>query len=163
MEAALARIAKLETSLTAVTNRLLQVSSQQPIQAPAPALRPPKLDKYDGDRRSGATQATPTVNDAIRLAQAADAALYLARPTCTTSSPTHLGPQPMQLGAMTKLTPTDPPPMPAALSKTSSRPALPKTPDAAHTRAQMPEPTPWNQEQSAPQTPKTPDAAHARA
>ena len=50
-------------------------------------------------------QRPTTVNDAIRLAQAADSALYFTRPTYPvnrpTPSPTYMGPQPMQLGALT--------------------------------------------------------------
>jgi hypothetical protein len=48
-----------------------------------------------------------TVNDAIRLAQAADSALYLARPNYVAGSSGYPGPQPMQLGALTKLSPAD--------------------------------------------------------
>ena len=56
-------------------------------------------------------QRPSTVNDAIRLAQAADSALYFTRPTYPvnrpTPSPTYMGPQPMQLGALTKLSPAE--------------------------------------------------------
>ena len=52
-------------------------------------------------------QRPSTVNDAIRLAQAADSALYCARPTYPfnrpTPPPTYMGPQPMQLGAPASL------------------------------------------------------------
>ena len=51
-------------------------------------------------------QRPTTVNDAIRLAQAADSALYFTRPTYPvnrpTPSPTYMGPQPMQLGALNR-------------------------------------------------------------
>ena len=54
-------------------------------------------------------QRPSTVNDAIRLAQAADSALYCARPTYPfnrpTPPPTYMGLQPMQLGALTLLSP----------------------------------------------------------
>ena len=43
-------------------------------------------------------QRPTTVNSAILLAQAAETALNFTRPT---SSPTYMGPQPMQLGALT--------------------------------------------------------------
>ena len=50
-------------------------------------------------------QRPTTVNDAIRLAQAADSALYFTRPTYPVNRPTpppaYQGPQPMQLGALT--------------------------------------------------------------
>ena len=56
-------------------------------------------------------QRPATVNDAMRLAQAADSALYhtqtayhVNRPTL---SPLYLGPQPMQLGALTRRPPTE--------------------------------------------------------
>ena len=59
-------------------------------------------------------QRPTTVNDAIRLAQAADSALYFTRPTYPvnrpTPPPTYMGPQPMQLGALAlppKLSPAE--------------------------------------------------------
>ena len=54
-------------------------------------------------------QRPSTVNDALRLTQAADSALYYTRPTYPFNRPTpppaYMGPQPMQLGALTPLSP----------------------------------------------------------
>ena len=54
-------------------------------------------------------QRPSTVNDAIRLAQAADSALCYARPTYPfdwpTPTPAYMRPQPRQLGALTPLSP----------------------------------------------------------
>ena len=51
-------------------------------------------------------QRPPTVNDAMHLAQAADSAVYHTRPAYLdngpTPPPTYQGPQPMQLGALTR-------------------------------------------------------------
>ena len=56
-------------------------------------------------------QRPSTVNDAMRLAEAAVSALYYTRPTYhinrPTPSPPYLGPQPMQLGALTRRPPTE--------------------------------------------------------
>ena len=46
-----ARIGELEASLATVTSALRQLSTQQAVYS---TLKPPKPDKFQGDRRSGA-------------------------------------------------------------------------------------------------------------
>ena len=94
------------TSVTDYANQFSGLLLEVPHMHPADAIYQFVKGLKSQIRLHVELQRPATVNDAMRLAQAADAALYhtqtayhVSRPT---PSPLYLGPQPMQLGALTR-------------------------------------------------------------
>ena len=99
------------TSVTDYANQFSGLLLEVPHMHPADAIYQFVKGLKPQSRVHVELQRPSTVNDAMRLAQAADSALYYTRPTYHTNRPTpsppYLGPQPMQLGALTRRPPTE--------------------------------------------------------
>ena len=99
------------TSVTDYANHFSGLLLEVPYMHPADAIYQFVKGLKPQIRLHVELQRPATVNNAMRLAQAADSALYHTQTAChvnrPTPSPLYLGPQPMQLGALTRRPPTE--------------------------------------------------------
>ena len=104
-----AKSMELEASLVTATGALQQLSTQQAVHSAPKPPKPPKPDKFQGDR-SGA--ASNWLHQMTLYQLSTQQAVHSAPkppnpPNRPTPSPPYLGPQPMQLGALTRRPPTE--------------------------------------------------------